>query len=214
MDLELKDVRDNLREKDITLEVEKALLDHFGKKGFDPAFGARPLRRVIQNEVADRLSDALIKGQLSEGETIRLDYGDVTAEEIARAHPPESPEPPAKRSRSPPSRLEARCHYARRHPHSNALALSGLWRVARGAAGRAPQECRYQLRRVTKAGGLFVRRSDRWLAIRTIEPGQHYHGRNAPEQVDDECRLHERVHPCTRSSNEHKRDNGGAEPEN
>ena len=93
VDLELKDVRDNLREKDITLEVEKALLDHLGKKGFDPVFGARPLRRVIQNEVEDRLSDALLDGQFSEGDAIRLDYidGEVTAEKIASAPLPEPP---------------------------------------------------------------------------------------------------------------------------
>ena len=93
VDLELKDVRDNLREKDITLEVEKALLDHLGKKGFDPVFGARPLRRVIQNEVEDRLSDALLEGQFSEGATIRLDFvdGEVTAEQIESAPPPEPP---------------------------------------------------------------------------------------------------------------------------
>ena len=100
VDLELKDVRDNLREKEITLEVEKALLDHLGKKGFDPVFGARPLRRVIQNEVEDRLSDALLEGQFSEGATIRLDFvdGEVTAEQIASAPPPE---PPAEEEQEP-----------------------------------------------------------------------------------------------------------------
>ena len=100
VDLELKDVRDNLREKDITLEVAKALLDHLGEKGFDPVFGARPLRRVIQNEVEDRLSDALLEGQFSEGATIRLDFvdGEVTAEQIASAPPPE---PPAEEEQEP-----------------------------------------------------------------------------------------------------------------
>ena len=106
VDLELKDLRDNLREKDITLEVEKALLDHLGKKGFDPVFGARPLRRVIQNEVEDRLSDALLEGEFSEGDAIRLDYvdGEVTAEKIASAplpEPPEPPEPPAAEEQEP-----------------------------------------------------------------------------------------------------------------
>ncbi len=93
VDLELKDVRDNLREKEITVEVSKVLLDYLGEKGFDPVFGARPLRRVIQNEVEDRLSDALLEGEFSEGATIRLDYvdGEVTAEQIASAPPPEPP---------------------------------------------------------------------------------------------------------------------------
>ncbi len=100
VDLELKDVRDNLREKDITLEVAKALLDHLGVEGFDPVFGARPLRRVIQNEVEDRLSDALLEGEFSEGDAIRLDYvdGEVTAEKIASAP---LPEPPAEEEQEP-----------------------------------------------------------------------------------------------------------------
>ncbi|MXW23533.1 MAG: AAA domain-containing protein, partial [Chloroflexi bacterium] len=93
VDLELRDVRENLKEKEMSLEVSQVLLDYLGEKGFDPVFGARPLRRVIQNEVEDRLSDALLEGDFSEGSTIRLDYvdGEVTAEEI----PAPAPEPPA-----------------------------------------------------------------------------------------------------------------------
>ncbi len=96
VDLELRDVRENLREKEITLEVGSALLDYLGEKGFDPVFGARPLRRVIQNEVEDRLSDALLEGQFSEGDHIRLDYvdGEVTAESLASAPPAEEEQEP------------------------------------------------------------------------------------------------------------------------
>ena len=52
----------------------EALLDYLGEKGFDPVFGARPLRRVIQEQVEDRLSDALIDGSYEPGDTIRADY--------------------------------------------------------------------------------------------------------------------------------------------
>ena len=91
VDLQLRDVRANLRDKGITLEVSQALLDHLGTEGFDPVFGARPLRRVIQNEVEDRLSDALLEGVYSEGDLIRLDFleGQVTAERVI----PEAAEP-------------------------------------------------------------------------------------------------------------------------
>jgi ATP-dependent Clp protease ATP-binding subunit ClpC len=91
VDLELKDVRNNLREKGITLQVTPALLEHLGTEGFDPVFGARPLRRVIQNEVEDRLSDALLEGQYGEGDTVRLDYleGQVTIEKALVEAPPE-----------------------------------------------------------------------------------------------------------------------------
>jgi len=95
VNLELKDVRNNLKAKGIAFEVTQALLDHLGTEGFDPVFGARPLRRVIQNEVEDRLSDALLEGQYEEGDTIRLDYieGQVTAERVVTAEATEPAEP-------------------------------------------------------------------------------------------------------------------------
>lgn len=60
----------------MTVEVTEALLDYLGTEGFDAVFGARPLRRVIQNQVEDRLSDALLEGSYEEGDTIRIDYVD------------------------------------------------------------------------------------------------------------------------------------------
>jgi len=95
VDLQLADVRNNLKQKEIRFEVTSALLDHLGKEGFDPVFGARPLRRVIQNEVEDRLSDALLEGRFVAGDTIRLDYidGQVTAERVSVAPEPEPAEP-------------------------------------------------------------------------------------------------------------------------
>jgi ATP-dependent Clp protease ATP-binding subunit ClpA len=47
--------------------------DWLGEKGYDPVFGARPLRRVIQNEVEDRLSEALLEGRFGPGDTVLLD---------------------------------------------------------------------------------------------------------------------------------------------
>ncbi len=62
--------------KDSVVHNEKGLLDYLGTEGFDAVFGARPLRRVIQNQVEDRLSDALLEGSYEEGDTIRVDYAD------------------------------------------------------------------------------------------------------------------------------------------
>ena len=91
VDLELGDVRDNLRSKEITFQATDALLDHLGKEGFDEVFGARPLRRVIQNEIEDMLSDELLEGHYGEGDTIELDYVDekVTVRKVEA--PPEAP---------------------------------------------------------------------------------------------------------------------------
>ncbi len=93
VNLELRDVRANLSSKGIELEVTQALLDHLGTEGFDQVFGARPLRRVIQNEIEDMLSDKLLEGEYVEGDAVKLDYvdGKVVAEKAERAEA----EPPA-----------------------------------------------------------------------------------------------------------------------
>jgi ATP-dependent Clp protease ATP-binding subunit ClpC len=76
VDLQLADVRMNLSQKEITIEVTDAVLDHLADKGWDPLFGARPLRRTIQTEIEDKLSDALLEGDYGEGDAVHLDYVD------------------------------------------------------------------------------------------------------------------------------------------
>jgi ATP-dependent Clp protease ATP-binding subunit ClpC len=73
VDLMLKQVAASLKEKDITLEVTDAAKDLLGSKGYDPVFGARPLRRVIQNLVEDQLSEALLRAEFRAGDTVEVD---------------------------------------------------------------------------------------------------------------------------------------------
>ncbi|MBE9514329.1 MAG: AAA family ATPase, partial [Chloroflexi bacterium] len=73
VDLMLNQVSASLKEKNVTLEVTDAARDFLGKKGYDPVFGARPLRRVIQNLVEDRLSEALLQGEFRAGDTVEVD---------------------------------------------------------------------------------------------------------------------------------------------
>jgi ATP-dependent Clp protease ATP-binding subunit ClpC len=73
VDLMLKQVATSLKAKDITLEVTDAAKDLLGKKGYDPVFGARPLRRVIQNLVEDQLSEALLRAEFRPGDTVEVD---------------------------------------------------------------------------------------------------------------------------------------------
>ena len=65
--------RQNLMLKGISMEVTDAARDWLGEKGYDPVFGARPLRRVIQNELEDRLSEALLEGRFGPGDTVLID---------------------------------------------------------------------------------------------------------------------------------------------
>jgi ATP-dependent Clp protease ATP-binding subunit ClpC len=76
VDLMLTRVRVALTEQEITLEVTDAAKDYLVEKGFDPKFGARPLRRTIQNMVEDQLAEGLLNGQFQRGETVVVDYRD------------------------------------------------------------------------------------------------------------------------------------------
>ena len=60
-------LRDRLAERKVTLELDDAAVELIAKQGFDPVFGARPLRRYIQREVETRLARALISGHAGEG---------------------------------------------------------------------------------------------------------------------------------------------------
>ena len=70
---EMKQVVTQLAIKGVKLEMATSALDWIGEKGYDPVFGARPLRRVIQNEIEDRLSEALLEERFNEGDTIKVD---------------------------------------------------------------------------------------------------------------------------------------------
>jgi len=73
VDLMLNEVVASLAEKNVTLEVTDAARDFIGNKGYDPVFGARPLRRTIQNLVEDQLSEALLRGEFLSGDTVVVD---------------------------------------------------------------------------------------------------------------------------------------------
>ena len=73
VDLMLVSVDKQLAEKGIKLEVTEAAKDFLGNKGYDEVFGARPLRRVIQDTVEDKLSEDLLRGKFRSGDTVIID---------------------------------------------------------------------------------------------------------------------------------------------
>ena len=92
VDLQLKDVEEQLLLKGVTMEVTTEAKDWLGEKGYDQIFGARPLRRVIQDEIEDRLSDALLESRFEAGDRVLIDVegGEViltTAEKPAAEEP-------------------------------------------------------------------------------------------------------------------------------
>jgi len=83
VDLMLATVSQQLSEKGVGLKVTEAAKDLLGEKGYDEVFGARPLRRVIQNMIEDKLSEDLLRGKFQAGDTVVVD---LEGEEIV-VHP-------------------------------------------------------------------------------------------------------------------------------
>ena len=91
VDLMLGKVSQQLQEKGVKLQVTDAAKDLLGEKGYDQTFGARPLRRVIQNLVEDQLSEMLLRGEFSAGDTVLLDCGEggrIVARTVSLAQQP------------------------------------------------------------------------------------------------------------------------------
>jgi ATP-dependent Clp protease ATP-binding subunit ClpC len=72
----LKEVVRRMREHEVELEVTDRARAWLAKQGFDEEFGARPLRRTIQREVEDRLSEELLKGTFQRGDRVVVDAGE------------------------------------------------------------------------------------------------------------------------------------------
>ncbi len=82
---EIKGIEKQLAAKGVKLEMTPAALDWIGEKGYDPVFGARPLRRVMQNELEDRLSEAVLEERFAPGDTVRIDVenGEIVLQNVS-----------------------------------------------------------------------------------------------------------------------------------
>jgi len=74
VDLEMKKVNERLAERAMSLTITDAARTYLADKGYDPDYGARPLRRLITNLVEDKLSDVILAGNIKLGSTVRVDY--------------------------------------------------------------------------------------------------------------------------------------------
>ena len=95
VELELNRVRKQLKEQSLTLEVSPEAMELLGTKGYDPDFGARPLRRVIQNTIEDELADRLLRGELKGGGAVVVtsDGGEIKVHTTPTIAPPAEHEP-------------------------------------------------------------------------------------------------------------------------
>ena len=67
-----KDIIARVAERNVNLKITPAAIDVVAKAGFDPEYGARPIRRALQNEIEDRLSEALLEGKIVTGSTVTI----------------------------------------------------------------------------------------------------------------------------------------------
>ncbi|RME03112.1 MAG: ATP-dependent chaperone ClpB [Planctomycetota bacterium] len=74
--LQLQKVAERLKKKEIQLEFTEKLYQFLAKKGYDPQFGARPLKRLIQNLILDQLALAIIEGKIKEQDKVQIDVED------------------------------------------------------------------------------------------------------------------------------------------
>ncbi|KPK56753.1 MAG: Clp protease ClpB [Gammaproteobacteria bacterium SG8_31] len=76
VDIQLGDLQRRLAERDIRIELSDAARDRLGEAGFDPVYGARPLKRAIQQQVENPLAEAILRGEFGPGQVIRIDAGE------------------------------------------------------------------------------------------------------------------------------------------
>ena len=76
VDIQLERLQKLLDTREITIEVTEAARDWLANEGYDSAYGARPLKRVIQRSVQDELAEKLLAGEIADGGTVKVDAGD------------------------------------------------------------------------------------------------------------------------------------------
>lgn len=72
--IQLKELSERLTDKGFTLVVTDAANEALSEAGFDPVFGARPLKRVLQQRLENPMAQAILSGQYAEGDTITVDF--------------------------------------------------------------------------------------------------------------------------------------------
>jgi ATP-dependent Clp protease ATP-binding subunit ClpB len=96
VDIQIRRLAERLAERRLTLDVTAGAREWLALRGYDPAFGARPLRRLVQREIGDRLARSLLEGDIRDGDRVRVDLeqraNNVVGLSVERVDtPPETP---------------------------------------------------------------------------------------------------------------------------
>jgi ATP-dependent Clp protease ATP-binding subunit ClpB len=72
VDIQMGYLQKRLAERDIRLELDEAARDRLGEAGYDPVYGARPLKRAIQQQLENPLAQRILRGEFGPGDTVRV----------------------------------------------------------------------------------------------------------------------------------------------
>ncbi|MDQ3862981.1 MAG: ATP-dependent Clp protease ATP-binding subunit, partial [Actinomycetota bacterium] len=82
IEIQIKRLRQQLIERDVTIEFTNEALDKLADEGYDPAFGARPLKRVLQRMIEDPMSEKILRGEIPNGSKVIIETNDKASEDI------------------------------------------------------------------------------------------------------------------------------------
>jgi ATP-dependent Clp protease ATP-binding subunit ClpB len=85
VEIQIKKLEKRLLERRIQLKMTEKAKEWLAREGFDPAYGARPLKRVIQKEIQDKLAMKILEGKFKEGSTITADMDEKKGELVFKA---------------------------------------------------------------------------------------------------------------------------------
>src|SRR3712207_212158 len=83
IEIQIKRLRQQMAEREVIMEFTNEALDKLSEAGYDPAFGARPLKRVLQRMIEDPMSEMILKGEIPNGAKVIIEPNDTSYEEIA-----------------------------------------------------------------------------------------------------------------------------------
>jgi len=88
VDIQVARLAARLSDRRLSLDVTPAAREWLALNGFDPVYGARPLRRLVQTAIGDKLARALLAGEVRDGDTVRVDVTDDRADLVVEGRSP------------------------------------------------------------------------------------------------------------------------------
>jgi ATP-dependent Clp protease ATP-binding subunit ClpB len=76
VDILFRDIQNKLKERDIKVTLTQAAKEYIAEAGFDPVYGARPLKRALYSVVEDRLAELILQDRVKEGSSVEFDVKD------------------------------------------------------------------------------------------------------------------------------------------